>query len=298
VKAKPRRQGESVTQMDKHHGFLFRPAPIPQDQSGLLLSVTPEDAGWKSTGFSVRRLVEGGVWAGNTGPHEVALVVLGGRLTIDWGEGARAIGRRGHVFDGYPYAVYLPGRTSFEVHADTLVELAEAYAPSRMTLRPRVIAPEYVECEIRGGGAMTRQISRIIKPEHEADRLMINEVYTPAGNWSSYPPHKHDTHNPPYELAMDEFYYFRTDHPDGYGLLRQYDAAGTVDDTVTIHDGDLVALRRGYHLVAAPPGYSVYYLAVLAGVTRSMAASTDPRYAHLTRNQGPPDPRVPLFGRG
>jgi 5-deoxy-glucuronate isomerase len=145
---------------------------------------------------------------------------------------------------------------------------------------------------------MTRQISRIIKPEHEADKLMINEVYTPGGNWSSYPPHKHDTHNPPHELAMDEFYYFRTDHPDGYGLLRQYNAAGTEDETVTIHDGDLVALRKGYHLVAAPPGYSVYYLAVLAGVTRSMAASTDPRYVHLTKNQGPPDPRVPLFRRG
>jgi 5-deoxy-glucuronate isomerase len=283
--------------MDTHHGFLFKPAALPKDEPGVLLSVTPEDAGWETIGFSVRRLAQGDAWTGNTGPHEVALIVLGGRLTIDWGEGARTIGKREHVFAGYPYAVYLPCRTSFEVRAGTLAELAEARAPSGKTFRPRVIAPADVESEIRGGGDMTRQISRIIKPEHEADRLMINEVYTPGGNWSSYPPHKHDTHNPPHELAMDEFYYFRTDHPDGYGLLRQYNAAGTVDDTVTVHDGDLVALRKGYHLVAAPPGFGVYYLAVLAGVTRSMAASTDPRYAHLTRNQGPPDPRVPLFRR-
>jgi len=284
--------------MQMHHGFLFRPAAMPRNEPGVLLSVTPDDAGWEGPGFSVRRLAAGDAWAGNTGPDEVAIIVLGGRLTMDWGDGARAIGTREHVFAGFPFAVYLPPRTSFEVHAETLVELAEARAASRLALRPRVIAPADVECEVRGGGSMTRQISRIIKPEHEADRLMINEVYTPGGNWSSYPPHKHDTRNPPHELAMDEFYYFRTDHPDGYGLLRQYNSAGTEDDTVTVRDGDLVALRKGYHLVAAPPGYAVYYLAVLAGVTRSMAASTDPRYAHLTRNCGSPDPRVPLFGRG
>jgi 5-deoxy-glucuronate isomerase len=283
--------------MEKHHGFLFRPSATPPSQSGVLLSVTPEDAGWETTGFSVRRLVAGDTWTGNTGQHEVVIIVLGGRLTIDWGEGARSIGERQHVFEGYPYAMYLPCHTSFEARAETMAELAEARAPSRMTLRPRLIAPADVECEVRGGGAMTRQISRIIRPEHEADTLMINEIYTPGGNWSSYPPHKHDTHNPPTELAMDEFYYFRTDHPDGYGLLRQYNAAGTEDDTVTVRDGDLVALRKGYHLVAAPPGYGVYYLAVLAGVTRSMAASTDPRYAHLSKNQGPADPRVPLFHR-
>ena len=283
--------------MGQHHGFLFRPAAIPHDQSGELLSVAPEDAGWETTGFSARRLAAGDTWTGSTEHDEVALVVLGGRLSIDWGEGARSIGKREHVFAGYPYAVYLPSRTSFEVHAETLVELAEARAPSRAALRPRVIAPADVECEIRGGGSMTRQISRIIKPEHEADALMLNEVYTPGGNWSSYPPHKHDTHNPPHELAMDEFYYFRTDHPDGYGLLRQYNAAGTEDDTVTVRDGDLVALRKGYHLVAAPPGYNLYYLAVLAGVTRSMAASTDPKYAHVGKDQGPADPRVPLVGR-
>jgi 5-deoxy-glucuronate isomerase len=228
---------------------------------------------------------------------EVAIVVLGGTLTVDWGEGPRPIGKRAHVFAGHPYAVYLPCRTSFEMRASTLVEVAEARAQSRLKLHPRVIAPADVDCEIRGGGNTTRQIARIIRPEHVADKLMINEVYTPGGNWSSYPPHKHDTHNPPHELAMDEFYYFRTDHPDGYGLLRQYNSAGTEDDTVTVHDGDLVALRKGYHLVAAPPGYSVYYLAVLAGATRSMAASADPRYAHLAKPDSLPDPRVPLFDR-
>ncbi|MCX6544389.1 MAG: 5-deoxy-glucuronate isomerase [Acidobacteria bacterium] len=283
--------------IDQRPAFLFSPAPIPPDQSGVLLAVTPGDAGWESIGFSVRRLAAGDTWSGSTGDDEVALVVLGGKLSIDWGEGARSIGKRKDVFGGYPYAVYLPCRTSFEVRAETLVELAESRAASQLTLRPRVITPEEIGSEIRGGGDTTRQILRLIRPEDEADRLLINEIYTPGGNWSSYPPHKHDTNNPPHEVAKDEFYYFRTDHPDGYGLLRQYSNDGAEDDTVTIRDGDLVALREGYHLVAAPPGYRVYYMAVLAGTTRSMAASTDPRYAHLSKARPTPDPRVPVVSR-
>jgi 5-deoxy-glucuronate isomerase len=110
---------------------------------------------------------------------------------------------------------------------------------------------------------------------------MMNEVYTPGGNWSSYPPHKHDYQNPPKESDLDELYYFRINDPDGFALFRQYDSTGAYDAAVTIRDGDLVILREGYHLVAAAPGYNVYYLAVLAGSERSLAASTDPRYDHL-----------------
>jgi len=277
--------------------FLVRPAAIPSDKSGILLSVTPEEAGWKTIGFSARRLVAGEVWNGNTSDHEVAIVVLGGKLTIDWGEGPRSIGKRENVFSGYPYAVYLPCLTSFEVRAETLVELAESRVRSQLKLKSRIFAPSELGCEIRGGGDTTRQIVRIIRPETEADKLMVNEVYTPGGNWSSYPPHKHDTHNPPIECDLDEIYYFRIDHPDGFALLRQYNSAGTRDATAIVHDGDLVLLREGYHLVAAPPGYRVYYLAVLAGSARSTAASTDPRYAHLSKALPSPDPRIPGVNR-
>lgn len=283
--------------VDSDFDFLVRAAAVPPGQSGVLLSVTPEEAGWETLGFTVRRLVTGEVWKGSTDDHEAAIVVLGGKMTIDWGEGPQSIGQRENVFSGFPYSVYLPCGVSYEVRAESLVEFAESRVRSRKKLKPRIIAPASAGNEIRGGGDTTRQIVRIIRPEAEADKLMMNEVYTPDGNWSSYPPHKHDTLNLPAECDLDEIYYFRVDHPDGFALLRVYDSAGNQDQTATIRDGDMALLRGGYHLVAAPPGYRVYYLAVLAGAARSLAASTDPRYDHLKNAWSTHDPRAPLVNR-
>ena len=135
-------------------------------------------------------------------------------------------------------------------------------------------------------------------PEFPADKLLlICEVYTPSGNWSSYPPHKHDAHNPPFEVDLDETYYYRISNSlEGYALQRLYDAAGTRDNTLTLIDGDLVLIKRwlpSCRWVAAH-GYDVYYLNVLAGSARSMAASDDPRYVHLRKSSLERDPRVPL----
>ena len=288
---------ESAMKLDKAHDFVIRPDAIPADQSGILISVTPEHAGWDTLGFSVCRLEKGEVWRESTGDDEVAIVLLGGKATIDWGEGPRPIGRREHVFSGYPYCVYLPRGASFELHAETLAEFTESRVRSRLKGEPHLFTPPDLGCEIRGSGDTTRQIVRIIRPEFAADKLMVNEVYTPGGNWSSFPPHKHELNDPPHESDLDELYYFRMDHPDGFALLRVYKSDGARDVTVTIHDGDLALLREGYHLVAAPPGCNVYYQAVLAGPVRSLAASVDPRYARMHDASPNPDPRIPIIGR-
>jgi len=282
---------------DSKYDFLVRPTTIPAGHPGVLLSVTPEEAGWGTLGFTVRRLAEGASYHGTTGDSEAAIVVLGGKMNVDWGEGAQHIGERENVFSGYPYCVYLSPNTSFDVKAESVVEFSESRVHSRKQLNPRIIAPADVGEEVRGGGDTTRQILRVIRPEDEADRLMVNEVYTPGGNWSSYPPHKHECQNLPAECDLDEIYYFRVDHPDGFAFLRVYDSAGTRDDTVTIRDGDLALLRGGYHMVAAAPGYRVYYQAALAGAARALAASTDPRYSHLSKAWPAPDPRVPFISR-
>ncbi len=273
---------------------LIHSAAFAQDKSGVLVSVTPEQANWKMINFSVRRLIAGQYLQGNTRNEEAALVVLGGRATVDWGEGPREIGGRRGVFSGYPHAVYLPSRTPFEISATTTCEFADCRAPSSARLAPRLITPADCREEIRGGGNSTRQIVDVIRPEFPAEKLLICEVYTPSGNWSSYPPHKHDVHNPPIEVDLDETYYYRISKPEGYAFQRLYDAAGTRDDTLTLVDGDLVLIKDGYHPVVAAHGYDVYYLNVLAGSARSMAASDDPRYAHLRKNVLERDPRVPL----
>lgn len=273
---------------------LIHSAVVAQDKSGVLVSVTREQANWKTINFSVRRLMAGQYRQSNTGNEEAAIVVLGGKATVDWGEGPREIGGRKDVFSGYPHAVYLPSRTAFEISAITTCEFADCRAPSPTRLAPRLITPADCREEIRGGGNCTRQIVDVIRPEFPAEKLLICEVYTPSGNWSSYPPHKHDVHNPPGEVDLDETYYYRISKPEGYAFQRLYDAAGTRDDTLTLVDGDLVLIKDGYHPVVAAHGYDVYYLNVLAGSARSMAASDDPRYAHLRKNTLERDPRVPL----
>jgi len=277
---------------------LIHSVAVAQDKSGVLVSVTREQANWKTISFSVRRLIKGQYWQSNTRNEEAALVVLGGKATVDWGEGPREIGGRSDVFSGYPYAIYLPSQTPFEVSAVTTCEFADCRAPSSARLAPRVITPAECREEIRGGGNCTRQIVDVIRPDFPAEKLLICEVYTPSGNWSSYPPHKHDVHNPPCEVDLDETYYYRIAKREGYALQRLYDAAGTRDDTLMVADGDVVLIKEGYHPVVAAHGYDVYYLNVLAGSARSMAASDDPRYAHLRKNVLERDPRVPLVRAG
>lgn len=273
---------------------LIHPAEIPKDKSGVMVSVTRERARWQTINFSVRRLQAGQYWQSSTEGEEAALIILGGNVAVDWGQGPRECIGRKDVFSGFPNAIYLPCRTSFEISALTNCEIADCRVPSSARLAPKLITPADCREEIRGGGNCTRQIVDLIRPEFPADKLLICEVYTPSGNWSSYPPHKHDVHNPPREVDLDETYYYRISKPEGYAFQRLYDAAGTRDDTLTLSDGDLVLIRDGYHPVVAAHGYDVYYLNVLAGSARSMAASDDPRYAHLRANRLERDPRIPL----
>ncbi len=283
-----------MASIERDTDVLFHSAPIAAGHSGTLVSVTRERAGWETISFSARIFIAGDSWQGDTGNEEAAFVVLGGRLMVNWGAGAQTIGGRADVFSGYPYAVYLPCDTCFEFSAETNCEIADCRVPSRASLEARLITPADVRLEIRGGGNATRQLLDIIPADFPADKLLVREVYTPSGNWSSYPPHKHDVHKPPGEVDLDEIYYYRTDHPDGYAFQRLYDAAGRRDETLRLVDGDLVLIREGYHPVVAAYGYNIYYLNVLAGSARSFAAKDDPRYAHLGKNWPPPDPRVPL----
>lgn len=119
-------------------------------------------------------------------------------------------------------------------------------------------------------------------------------MYTPGGNWSSYPPHKHDEDNPPVEVALEETYYYRFRDPHAFGFQRLYRAGSRADRVFMVEDGDLLLVRDGYHTFVAAFGHDAYYLNVLAGTRRSMAASEDPRYAAIRQAWPAPDPRLPL----
>jgi len=147
-----------------------------------------------------------------------------------------------------------------------------------------------LDADDRVGG----QIVDVMRPDFPADRLIVVEVYTPGGNWSSYPPHKHDVHNPPHEVDLEEIYYYRIRRQEGYAIQKVYTADRRIDATLTVRDGELVLVPEGYHPVVAAHGYDVYYLNALAGSARSMAASDDPDYAWVRQEWTEQDPRLPM----
>ncbi|PYR88573.1 MAG: 5-deoxy-glucuronate isomerase [Acidobacteria bacterium] len=263
-------------------------------ESRVLVSITPQQAGWRYVRFSVRQIAAQDSWRGSTTTEELCLVLLEGRCRVSWDGVETDIGPRRDVFSGYPHAVYLPKKTPFTVDAIERTVIADCRAPSTAAHPARVITPEDCGFEIRGGGNATRQIVDILPPAFPAGRLMICEVFTPSGNWSSYPPHKHDKHTPPSEVDLDEVYYYRFKDPDAYGIQRLYGPGDRGDQAVTVRGGDLVLVREGYHPFVAAHGYDAYYLNVLAGSARSMAASDDPRYAGFRARWPEPDPRVPV----
>jgi 5-deoxy-glucuronate isomerase len=270
-----------------------------KDGRGDLLSLPRELADWEWMSFFVHRLAPGQSRTVGSENEETVIILLGGKCVADWGEGQHRIGDRAHVFDGLPYAIYLPAASRADLRAETSCELAECRVPSTAPLKPQLITPKDVKTNLRGGGNASRQIVDVMPPDFPADKLMVVEVYTPSGNWSSYPPHKHDVHNPPTEVDLDEIYYYRMDRPGGYAHQRLYIRDGQRDLTLTVRDGDAVLVRDGYHPVVAGHGYNVYYLNCLAGSARQLATTEDPDHVWVRSTWNQVDPRVPMvWGRG
>jgi len=281
--------------MPSQTDLLIHPNLLKPGEAGEIISLTPEHARWQYISFGVRCLRAGDQLSAETGDSETAVVILGGECEVESAAGSwQGLGKRRNVFDGLPYALYLPRRTSYAVKATTPLEVALCSAKSERDFPPRVIRPEDVTIEIRGGKNVTRQIYHVLGPDFPAHRLLIVEVFTPSGNWSSYPPHKHDQATSSHEVKLEEIYYYRMSHPDGFAVQRLYTKDGRIDETVTVRDNDLVLIREGYHPVAAGPGYHCYYLNVLAGDVRSMQAADDPTYAWVRETWAPRETDSPL----
>ncbi len=280
--------------MTEHAQYLVHSNPLAAGEGGELLHLPRERAGWEWMSFFVRRLLPSETWATGSDSEEIALVWLGGRCVADWGEGEKQIGVRKHVFDGLPFALYLPPTGSVRLRAETACEVAECRVPAGTGRRARLVTPADVAASLRGGGNVSRQIVDVMPASFPSERIMAVEVYTPGGNWSSYPPHKHEVHNPPAEVDLDEIYYYRMERPEGFAFQRLYASDGSRDVVVTARDGNVVLVRDGYHPVVAGPGYCVYYLNFLAGSAHSLANTEDPRHVWIRTAWGEPGPGLPV----
>jgi 5-deoxy-glucuronate isomerase len=264
------------------------------EDSGELISFSRQAAGWDWMSFSARRLAAGEVWEVQHAGEESVQVLLGGMCDVHWGTSYHSIGERKNVFDGLPYALYLAPGERARYTARTVCEIAECHVPAEGGFPSRLLTPKEASTSLRGGGNASRQIVDVVPPSFLAQRLIAVEVYTPGGNWSSYPPHKHDVHNPPDEADLDEIYYYRTNHPAAFAHQRLYTPDGSRDVVVTARDGDAVLIRDGYHPVVAGPGYDVYYLNFIAGRVRSLANTEDPQHKWIRSLWKEVDARLPL----
>ena len=284
------RNGEIPTEVS----VLVHSIALPSSEGGELVRLPRQKAGWDWMSFFVRRLSAGESYSATTIGEEAAFVLLGGTCSVDWGRGPMRIGRRRHVFDGLPYCLYLPSGNSVVFTAETTCEIAECRVPSEARHEAKLISPADVVSSLRGGGNASRQIVDVMGPGFPADKLMVIEVYTPGGNWSSYPPHKHDVHNPPSEVDLDEIYYYRIAKPEGFAFQHLYSGQHGADQTLKVRDGDTVLVHSGYHPVVAGPGYDVYYLNFLAGSSRALAVTEDSDHIWLRSTWNATDPRLPL----
>lgn len=279
---------------------LHRPAGTAADGGDPLL-ITPERAGWTYTGLRVIHLAPGQSRTLVTGTAEMAVLPLSGSCVVEC-EGRRfEVTGRPSVFTRVTDFAYVPRDAEVRIESPSGGEFALPMAECTRRLDPAYGPAEEVPVEVRGAGSSTRQLTNFLAPEaFPADKLISVEALVPDGNWASYPPHKHDEEREG-EAVLEEIYYFRLPDDRGFGVHRTYTYDGEIDDTVTVRDGDVYLIPRGYHGPnMAAPGYDLYFLNVLAGPAeeRTMAFTYDPAYAWIAEAWAKmaPDPRVPLTG--
>jgi 5-deoxy-glucuronate isomerase len=255
----------------------------PKKDSQLIVSVTPESAGWRYISFAAYQMVPGESLSFSDSSNELCVVVLSGIVSaktegFDWKE----IGGRMSVFeDTSPYAVYLPPRAKLTMTAKTDVELGVAGAPAKGELPVRLIEPASIRRTVRGKGSNIRYVCDILPQDEPAESVLVVEVRTPAGNSSSYPPHKHDIDNVPIESQLEETYYHRINPPQGFVFQRVYSDSRDLDESMSVEDRDVVLVPRGYHPVVVPHGYESCYFNVMAGPKRVWHFHNDPAHEWL-----------------
>lgn len=278
---------------------------IPAGSTGAgaeVLQITPERAGWAFTSLRVIQLEPGASFEHATGADEVLVLPLAGSCEVDSSAGSAQLAGRTDVFAAVSDCAYVPRDSSLSLTSAAGGRFALACAKARRQLPFRHVAACDVRVEMRGAGACSRQVNNFATPDVlDADRLIACEVLTPGGNWSSYPPHKHDEDREG-ESVLEEIYYFEVAAgPAGPGLAYQR-AYGTPDRPAgvlaEVRSGDVVVIPHGWHGPAmAAPGYDLYYLNVMAGPgRREWLICDDPAHSWV-REQWPGqalDPRLPM----
>jgi 5-deoxy-glucuronate isomerase len=273
----------------------------PGDATAVYQRISREDGGWQYLNFAARVMQKDEVWKGDTGDNEYAIILLGGNYRVNTDKGNwQTVNGRKDVFSGIAHSLYLPRHTSFELVAESeVLDIAYGWCETDRDFLPVFKRPEQVQIEIRGGDNATRQINDLLGPGFPCHRLVAVEVYTPSGNWSSFPAHKHDErivdeNGILVEARLEETYFYKINKPQGYAIQRVYTSDGSLDEIAVARNNDVVLVPKGYHPVVAGHGYDVYYLNFLAGSDQSLANTPDPDHAWIFGTWKGTDERIPM----
>jgi 5-deoxy-glucuronate isomerase len=238
-------------------------------------------------GFELLVLPAGEQHTAQTGGREVLAVILGGKATFEIADRRfEKVGGRPNAYAGKPHSVYLPAGVQYKVKAEGPVQIALTSAPSDLETEPYVIPPARVTDGVWGAANFKRYFHQILtasaQPDLPARRLIVGETITPSGNWSTYPPHKHEVDDLPHEAFQEEMYFFKVNPADGFGICHYYNDQGE-EENFTVRDNTIMMAPLGFHTVVSAPGYSTYYLWFLAGEHRVQATADDPKLGWVGR---------------
>jgi 5-deoxy-glucuronate isomerase len=284
---------------------LYRPAPSP-DENGWMLSIEPEDAGWTYSALRTLLLAPSSSVTFETGDFEWIVLPLEGSCVVSCGDATVTLEGRASVFSRVSDFCYVPRDAVVTITSERGGRFALTGARADAVLPVRYGPAEDVPVELRGAGGASRQVNNFAAPgTFETDRLIAVEVLTPGGNWSSYPPHKHDEERPG-EAVLEEIYYFEVrgatlgaPGPGGYQRVYSTDPTRPIDVLEEVSTGDAILIPHGYHgPTMAAPGYDLYFLNVLAGPAspRTMSFCDDPSHAWIRDSwrEQDVDPRLPM----
>lgn len=268
---------------------------------GVYHRILAQDAGWQHLNMEARLMKVGEIYSGDTGENEFGIILLSGNYSVVTNKGSwETVNGRTSVFNGIAHTLYLPRHTSFTLTAvSEVLDIATCWVASDADFPARFKTPDEAAIEIRGGDSATRQINSLIEPGFNCQKIVAVEVYTPAGNWSSFPAHKHDERKVTadgklIEACLEEIYFYKIEKPEGYAIQQVYTDDRSLDEIMKVKTNDAVLVPKGYHPVAAEHGYNCYYLNFLAGSDQSLANSTDPDHEWLFNSWKGKDLRIPL----
>jgi 5-deoxy-glucuronate isomerase len=273
---------------DRTWHLASRPGP------GMLLDITPESVGWRHLSSSVVALAAGETLEADTGGNEVAIIPLAGAAEFGFGGATYAVSRR-DVFTEKPQVAYLPPRTAYTIRATSAFEFASGGLPAEGRYPARLFTPDEVPGALRGGANVSRGVTGALDMSLPAERLIAYEIVTPSGNWSSFPPHRHDGTNG--TTNHEETYYFRLQPRDGFALQRIYSPESDLDLSFRANDGDLILVHEGYHTVATAPGTNAYYLNFLGGDVRPVTMFFDPAFSWVAEDWEGKPVAIPVGGQ-